>query len=58
MANRVDPDRSSLFWFHPVCFAGSNLFASILRFVSNVRQSFAADDLADAIFQMHFFFAL
>ena len=33
---------------------GSNLFASILKFVSNVRQLFAADDFSRQHFQMHF----
>ena len=35
-------------------WSGSNLFASVLKFVSNVRQLFAAD----VIFQMHFFLVL
>ena len=51
MANSVDPDqtapRSSLFWVHAVCF--------YTKFVSNVRQLFAADDFSRQHFQMHFF---
>ena len=39
MANSVDPDQT----------------ASILKFVSNVRQLFAADDPSRRHFQMHFF---
>ena len=31
-----------------------DLFASILKFVSNVRQLFAADDFSRRHFQMHF----
>ena len=39
-----------------VC-SGSTLFASILlKFVSNARQLFAADDFSRRHFQMHFFF--
>ena len=48
MANRVDPDLGS----------GSTLFASILKFISNVRQLLLADDLSRQHFQMHFFLAL
>ena len=49
MANSVDPDqnRSSLFWVHAVCF--------YTKFVSNVRQLFAADDFSRRHFQMYFF---
>ena len=39
MANSVGPDQ----------------FASILNFVSNARQLFAADDFSRRHFQMHFF---
>ena len=39
--------RSSLFWVHTVCF--------YTYFVSNARQSFAADDFSRGHFQMHFF---
>ena len=35
--------------------SGSNLFASILRFVSNVRQLFAADDFSRRHFSDAFF---
>ena len=38
--------RSSLFWVHAVCF---------YKFVSNVRQIFAADDFSRWHFQIHFF---
>ena len=38
---------SSLFWVHTVYF--------YLKFVSNVRQLFAADDFSRRHFQMHFF---
>ena len=51
MANSVDPDQTaSLFWVHAVCF--------YTKFVSNVRQLFAADDFSRRYFQMHFFFEL
>ena len=39
--------RSSLFWVHAVCF--------YTRFVSNIRQLFAADGFSRRHFQMHFF---
>ena len=43
MANSVDPDQTAI---GAVC-SGSTLFASILlRFVSNARQLFAADDFS------------
>ena len=45
MANSVDY-RSSLFWFHAVCFH--------TKLVSSVRQLFAADDFSRGHFQMHF----
>ena len=44
MPNSVDPECS-----------GSKLFASILKFISNVSQLFAADDFNRQHFQMHFF---
>ena len=47
MANSVDPDQSSLFWVHAVCF--------YTQFVSNIRQLFSADDFSRRHFQMHFF---
>ena len=56
MADSVDPDqtatidgsyRSSLFWVHAVCF--------YIKFASNVRQLFAADNFSRQHFQMHFF---
>ena len=41
MTNSMDPDRTA-----PVgaVLSGSTLFGSMLKFVSNVRQLFAADD--------------
>ena len=39
--------RSSLFWVYAVCF--------YTKFVSNIRQLFAADDFSRRHFQMHFF---
>ena len=58
MANCVDPDqtapigahRSSLFLIHAVCF--------YTKFVSNARQLFGADVLADDIFDTFFFLAI
>ena len=54
MQNSVNPDqtvpRSSVFW--------AMLFASILKFASNVRQFFAAADFNRRHFHMHFFLAL
>ena len=47
MTNIVDPDQTA-----PI--SGSTLFASMLVFVSNVRQLFAADDMSRRYFQMHF----
>ena len=43
MTNSVDPDQTA-----PIgaVLSGSTLFASILEFVSNVRQLFAADDFS------------
>ena len=52
MANSVDPDQTTP--IGAVC-SGSTLFASILKFVSNVRQLFAADDFSRRHFQTHFF---
>ena len=43
----VDPDQTAS--IGAVC-SGSTLFASILRFVSNVRQLFAADNIFRCIF--------
>ena len=50
MANSVDPDRSSLFWVHAVCF--------YTYFVSKARQLFAAGDFSRPLFQMLYFLAL
>ena len=52
MTNSVDPDRTA-----PIgaVRSGSTLFATTLKFFSNVRQFVAADDLADVIFRMYFF---
>ena len=52
MTKSMDPDQTAP--IGAVCF-GSTLFASILNFVSNVRQLFAADDFSRRHFQMHFF---
>ena len=52
MAKSVDPDQTAP--IGAVC-SGSTLFASILKFVSNVRQLFAADDFSRRHFQVHFF---
>ena len=51
MANSVDPDQTAP--IGAVC-SGSTLFACILKFTSNIRQLFAADDLCRRHFQMHF----
>ena len=51
MANSVDPDQTAP--IGAVC-SGSTLFASMLSFVSNVRQLFAADDFSRRHFQMQF----
>ena len=48
----VNPDQTAP--IGAVC-SGSMLFASILNFVSNVRQLFAVDDFSRQHFQMHFF---
>ena len=52
MAYSLDPDQTAP--IGAVC-SGFELFASILGFVSNARQLFAADDLSRRHFQMHFF---
>ena len=53
MANSVNPDQTAP--LGAVC-SGAMLFASILlKFISNVRQLFAADDFSRRHFQMHFF---
>ena len=46
MTNSMDPDRTA-----PVgaVLSGSTLFGSMLKFVSNVRQLFAADDFRRCI---------
>ena len=51
MANSVDPDQTAL--IGAVC-SGSTLFACLLKFASNLRQLFAADDYSRRHFQMHF----
>ena len=51
MANSVDLDQTAQ--KGAFCY-GSTLFASILKFASNVRQLFAADDFSRQHFQMHF----
>ena len=52
MANSVDPDQTA-----PIgaVWSGSTVFASILNFVSNVRQLFAADDFSRRHFSDAFF---
>ena len=52
MTNSVDPDKTAP--IGAVLF-GSTLFASILKFVSNVRQLFAADDFIRYHFSDAFF---
>ena len=52
MTNSVDPDTTAP--IGAVC-SRSTLFASILKFVINVRQLLAADDFSRRHFQMHFF---
>ena len=52
MANSLDPDQTAP--IGAVC-SGSTLFASILNFVSNVRQLFAAADFCRRHFQMNLF---
>ena len=52
MTKSVDPDQTAP--IGAVC-SGSTLFASILNYVSNARQLFAADDFSRQHFQMHFF---
>ena len=52
MANSVGTDQTAP--IGAVC-SGSTLFSSILMFVSNVRQLFAADDFSRRHFQMHLF---
>ena len=55
MTNSVDPDQTAP--IGAVC-SGSTLFASILKFIINVCQSFAADDFISRHFQMQYFLAL
>ena len=54
LTNSEDPDQTAP--IGAVC-SGSALFASILKFVNNVWQLFAADDFGRRLFQMHFFLA-
>ena len=49
MTNSVNPDQTA-----PIG-SGSTLFASILKFVSNVRQLFAADNFSRRLFSDAFF---
>ena len=51
MTNSVDPDQTVP--IGAVC-SGSTLFASILKFIINVWQLFAADDFSRRHFQMRF----
>ena len=55
MTNSVDPDETASIG---AVSSGSTLFASILKFVSNVRQLFAADDFIRRHFPDVFFLAL
>ena len=55
MTNRVDPDQTAP--KGAVC-SGFTLFASILKFIINVWQLFAADDFSRRHFQMDFSLAL
>ena len=55
MTNSVDPDQTAP--IGALC-SGSTMFASILKFVINVWQLFAAEDFSRQHFQMHFFLAL
>ena len=55
MTNSVDPDQTVP--IGAVC-SGFTLFASILKFIINVWQLFAADDFSRRHFQMYFFLAL
>ena len=50
MANSVDPDQTA-----PI---GAVCSGSTIKFISKVRQLFAADDFSRRHFQMHFFLAL
>ena len=51
MANSVNPGQTAP--IEAVC-SGSTLFACILKFASNVRQLFTADDFSRQLFQKHF----
>ena len=55
MTNSVNPDQTA-----PIktVDSWSMMFASILKFISNIRQLFAADDFSRRNFQIHFFLAL
>ena len=55
MTNRVDPDQTAP--IGAVC-SGFTLFVSILKFIINVWQLFAADDFSRRHFQMRFSLAL
>ena len=50
MTNSVDPDQTA-----PIGAVWSTLFAFVLKFVSNVRQLFAADDFSRCNFSDAFF---
>ena len=52
MASSVDPEQTAP--IGAVC-SGSTLFASILKFISNARHLFAADDFNRRHLQMQFF---
>ena len=55
MANSVDPDQTAP--IGAVC-SGSTRFACILKFASNVRQLFAADNFMQMTFLDAFFLAI
>ena len=52
MTNSVDPDQTAP---TEAVLSGSTMFASILEFVSNVRQFFAAEDFSGRHFSDAFF---
>ena len=50
MTNSVNLDQTA-----PIVCSGSTLFGFYTKFVSNVRQLFAANDFSRRNFQIHFF---
>ena len=51
MANSANPDQTAP--LGAIC-SGSTLFTCVLKFASNERQLFAADNFSRRHFQMHF----